>query len=429
MIANSPRGRASLPFQSALAVLWAALFLFQTIDLPAGTNDWHRWRGPAGNGISPEQGWFTPWPKEGPRQLWKVAVGTGFSSVSVSDGRLFTMGNAGGQDSVFCLEADTGKTLWKHSYPCPLDPKYYEGGTSVTPTVDGNTVFTLSRRGQVFAFAAANGKVLWSRNLQAELAAAVPDWGFAGSPLVEGDLLILNIGSRGVALQKATGKTAWSSGGSGAGYATPMAFNAGTQRAVAIFAGREVVAVNPANGQALWRHPWQTSYDVNAADPIIAGDRMFVSSGYGTGGGVLNIANNRPAPVWRNKNMHNHFNPCVLLDGFLYGTSGQGGEGGDLRCVDFATGQVKWTEQSVGYGSLIAADGKLIVLGEKGELVIAEATPAAFKPLARAQVLGGRCWTTPALSQGRIYCRNAQGALVCLEVSPAKPAVAAARVK
>jgi outer membrane protein assembly factor BamB len=153
---------------------------------------------------------------------------------------------------------------------------------------------------------------------------------------------------------------------------------------------------------------------------------MFVSSGYRTGGALLDVAAGRPSVVWKNQNMHNQLNACVLIKDHLYGTSGQSGHTGDLRCVDFNTGEVKWKEDTAGLGALMAAGGKLIVLGEKGELIIAEATPEKFKPLARAQVLGGKCWTTPVLSNGRIYCRNSQGALVCVDVS-AKPLAAAGR--
>ncbi len=180
--------------------------------------DWYRWRGPDLNGISTETGWQTQWPAEGPKQLWKAAVGVGFSSMSISQGRVYTMGNDGdATDTVWCLDAATGAPVWKHSYPCPLDPKYYEGGTSSTPTVDGDRVYTMSRKGDLFCLDAAKGKVLWSKNIPADLGSEVPTWGFAGSPLVEGDLLILDIGTAGLALNKKTGAVIWHSGNGAAG--------------------------------------------------------------------------------------------------------------------------------------------------------------------------------------------------------------------
>jgi outer membrane protein assembly factor BamB len=399
-----------LPVKAAAAVI--GLLTWECLGV-----DWYRWRGPDLNGISKETGWTTVWPKEGPKQLWRADAGLGFSSMSVSEGRLYTMGNKNNQDTVYCFDAATGTETWKHSYQEPLDAHYYDGGTSSTPTVDGDTAYTLSRKGNLLAFEAATGKVRWSKNIAKELGVAVPEWGFAGSPLVEGDLLILNAGTQGAALNKKTGVPVWKTGKNACGYSTPVPFDVNGRRAVVLFGAQHLAAIEMKCGKEIWTFPWRTSYDVNAADPIISGNKMFVSSGYRTGGAVLDIRGGRPSVVWKNQNMHNQLNACVLINGHLYGTSGQSGHAGDLRCVDFNTGDVKWKEPSAGLGALMAADGKLIVLSEKGELIVAEATPDKFKPLARAQVLGGKCWTTPVLSNGRIYCRNSHGALVCMDVS------------
>jgi outer membrane protein assembly factor BamB len=159
-----------------------------------------------------------------------------------------------------------------------------------------------------------------------------------------------------------------------------------------------------------------TKWDINAADPILIGDKLFIST-FDRGCALLQLTPGEPKSVWENKNMANHFNSCVYLNGHFYGIDGNTDQPDkDLRCLDGRTGEVKWKHKGFGLGSLLAADGKLIVLGERGELVVAEASPDAFKPLARAQVLGGKCWTTPVLANGRLYCRNAQGDLVCLDV-------------
>lgn len=398
-------------------IVWAACFLANVFPLPAAEYDWYRWRGPHLNGVSLETGWLSTWPKDGPKQLWKASVGAGFSSVSVSQGRVYTMGNNDGTESVSCLESESGKEIWKHSYPSPLDDHYYEGGTSVTPTVDGDAVYSLSKRGQLFCFEAATGQVKWSRNLPQETGVKIPEWGFAGSPLIQGHLLILNAGSAGLALNKANGKVLWSTGQDAAGYGSAVPFAMGDQRAVAIFAAKHIVGVNIKNGEELWRHPWKTSYDVNAADPIIAGDKVFLSSGYGAGCGVIQFGPGQTSLVWKNKTMRNHFNSCVLVGDYIYGIDGQAeDEHPPLRCLDFKTGAVKWSEPIPGTGTLMAAEGKLIVLAGRGELIIAEAAPARFHALARAQVLGGKCWAAPVLSNGRIYCRNGRGDLVCLDV-------------
>ncbi|HUL50952.1 MAG TPA: PQQ-binding-like beta-propeller repeat protein, partial [Candidatus Nitrosotalea sp.] len=368
--------------------------------------------GPDLNGVSQETNWSSLWPKEGPKQVWKTRVGTGFSSVAVSHGRIYTMGNDGNQDTVFCLDANAGTPIWKHSYPTPMDPKWYEGGPSATPAVDGDRVFTLSKRGLLLCLGAADGSVIWSKDLVADLGVKIPTWGFAGSPVVEGNLLIVNAGSAGTAFDKSTGKVVWTSGKNAAGYASPVPVGDNNGRTAVLFLADSVAAVNLNDGKEIWRHPWTTKYDVNAADPIVIGDRVFISSGYDRGCALLRIGGKSASVLWENKEMRNHFNSCVLVHGYLFGF-----DESELKCVDLNSGVVKWTENRLGKGSLMAAGDRLVILGEKGELVVAVASSGGFKPLARAQVLGGRCWSTPVLSNARIYCRNATGDLVCLDVS------------
>lgn len=387
------------------------------IPREAMADDWPRWRGPGLNGISQETAWTTAWPKEGPKQLWKANVGVGFSSVAVADGRLFTLGNHDETtDVVYGFDAETGRELWRHSYASALEPIYYEGGPGSTPTVEGQHVFTLSKNGHLFCFEATTGTVVWKRNLMEELGVHKPRWGFAGSPLVEGELLLLNAGKAGTAVDKRTGKIIWSSGTNAAGYATPFPLTWSGQRAAAIFSGKELVAVRVKDGQQLWEYPWETKWDINAADPIQVGDALFLST-FDRGSALLGLSGSSPRPLWANKSMANHFNSCVYLDGYFYGVDGNTDQRDkDLRCVDGTTGEIMWKYEGLGLGSLMAADRKLIILSERGELVVAEASPKVFKPLARAQVIGGKCWTVPVLANGRIYCRNAQGILVCVDV-------------
>jgi outer membrane protein assembly factor BamB len=381
--------------------------------------DWPRWRGPDLNGISRETNWTAHWPQEGPKQLWQTSVGTGFSSMAVAGGRLYTLGNRDETDTVFCVDAETGKLIWKHDYPCPADPEYYEGGPGSTPTIHGDRVFTLSKRGHVFAFDADSGRVIWTKNLMEELGVPKPRWGFSGSPLVQGELLILNVGGAGTAVDKTTGKVVWTSEATPAGYATPMPFVSENVRHVAIFSGKALVAVRADDGRESWRHPWTTKWDINAADPIFSGNRLFLST-FDRGAAVLELASAEPKIVWENQHMANHFNSCILLDGYLYGVHGNTDHPDrDLRCVDIRTGELKWTYKGLGLGSLTAANGKLIVLSDRGELVVAQASPEKFEPLARAHVLGGKCWTAPVLANGRIYGRNARGTVICLDVRAA----------
>jgi outer membrane protein assembly factor BamB len=393
---------------SAAAVL--ALIILGPFTTSGG--DWPCWRGPDRNGISTEKGWQTQWPAEGPKQLWKASVGTGFSSFSVSDGRVYTMGNTADTDRVFCLEAATGRKIWEHSYPCALAANNFEGGPCATPTVADGRVYTFSRSGDLFCFDAAKGTVVWSKNLHRELGLEIPTWGCASSPLIEGTMVVVNMGSAGVALDRKAGKVVWVSAKGPGAYATPVPFQSGPERCLAILSRQSLIAVKAADGHELWSYPWKTDYDVNTADPIVDGGKVFISSGYNHGGAVLKLTGQTPTRVWQNKNMRNHFNSCVLWQGYLYGPDDSG-----LRCLAFDTGDLKWTYGGFGKGSLMVADGKLVGLSEKGELIIAEPTPAEFKPIARAQVLRGKCWTTPLLSNGHIYCRNAVGDVVCLDVS------------
>lgn len=374
--------------------------------------DWPNFRGPTHDGISKETGWSTTWPADGPKTLWKAKVGMGFSAVVVANGKAYTQGNTKDVDTVFCFDANNGTTVWKHSYAAPLDPKYYEGGTSATPTVDGDRVYTISKRGIVHCLNAADGKVVWTKNLQEELGAKIPEWGFAGSVLIEGDLAILNIGTAGAALEKKTGKVVWSSGTDESGYSTPIPYDAKGERALMFAIKQDVIAVKVKDGQELWRFPWKTQYDVNAANPIMSGNKVFISSGYNRGAGVFDVSVQPATQVWQNKNLRNHMASSVLWQGHLYGV-----DENQLRCVVFDTGEVKWTDKVSGKGSLMLADGKLIVLSERGELLIANPSPEGFKPISRAQVVGGKCWTAPTLANGKIYVRTGPGDLVCLDVS------------
>ena len=378
------------------------------------TGHWPRWRGSRHDGISRERDWFTAWPADGPKQLWKTNVGTGFSSVAVSGGRVFTMGNRDNVDTVYCLDAENGRTVWSNSYPCPLDARYYEGGPGSTPTVDGERVFTFSKKGHVLCIDARSGKTVWSRNLVEELSLKLPEWSFAGSVLVEDDLLILNAGSAGAALAKETGKIVWNSSPEAGGYATPVPFEIDGRRAVAIFSAKSLVAVNPRTGEKFWDFSWETGRDVNAADPIVRGDTIFISSS--TGSALLQVRSDGVKVIWNRPNfMRNYFNPSVLLGDFLYGIDGTTHRPTALACVESATGELKWSQPNFGSGALMAADGKLIIL-DKGELIIANATPEKYEERARAQVVGGKCWTAPVLANGRVYCRNAAGDLVCVQL-------------
>ena len=380
--------------------------------------DWTHYRGPTSNGVSADK-LPAAIPKDGPKQIWKASVGTGTSSVTVSGERAFTMGNTGGKDVVWCFDAKTGGVVWKHEYALDLDKRMFEGGTAATPTVDGSRVYTVSHQGDLFCLDAATGKPVWYKHYQKDFGGKRPQWGFAGSPTVEGNLVLLDVGGPGastVALDKATGATVWKSGDDKAGYASPIVATIAGKKTVVMLKASHLIGLDLKDGKELWRAEWKTSYDVNAATPLVVGDKVFVSSGYGSGCGLFEVTGGGVSERWRNKNLKEHINSPAPFQGHIFGFDGQAGSGSPLTCIDLASGAVKWQEKSVAGGSLVLADGKLICLTEKGELVIGEASPSGFKPLAREQVLGKRCWVQPAYANGRVFCRNNDGDLVALEM-------------
>lgn len=400
----------SIPGQMAAKAVLISLCL-----TPALAADWPVFRGANRDGTSAEKNWQA-WTSGGPKIAWKAKVGLGFSSIVVADNRAATAGWAGNQDTVFCFEAVTGKALWKHSYAAELGNKFYEGGTTGTPTFDGDQLYWLSRWGDLFCFNAADGKVVWTKNIQRETGFKIPTWGYTGAPLVHGNLLVLNVGEAGLAVEKSTGKLVWKSADGDAGYSTPLVVERGGQPLALLGNSENYLAINLKSGKEVWRHKWLTQYGVNAADPIVSGDRVFISSGYGKGGALLDLSSGQPKEVWKTKLLRTQFNGAVLHEGHLYGPDGDTTQTASLKCLDLATGQEKWAQPGFGSGGLLIADGKIIALNAKGELMIGPASPAGFTPTARAQVLGGKCWTAPALANGIVYGRSGRGDVVAVDV-------------
>jgi outer membrane protein assembly factor BamB len=414
------RSLAARPFVRTMALasiagLVACLVAAAASAADPAAGDWPQWRGPDRTGISAETGWRTDWAANPPKTLWKVPVGIGFSTVSISKGRLYTMGNAGGKDTVFCLNADTGEKVWGHSYPCgDVD----RPGPRCTPTVDGDKVYTLSQAGDLFCLNAADGKVVWQATVTKQFGVKKPQWGFACSPMVLGKDLVIDIGPI-VALDKESGKEVWRGGKDAPAYGSPFAFKLGDKTLIASFNASGPIVVDAAGGKVVGTAKWKTSYDVNSVTPIVVDNTFFISSGYDRGAAVFEIAANGLKNVWENKNMKNHANNCVLWKGFLYGFDGQVDQG-PLSCIEYKTGAKKWSTKDVKAGALMIADGKIIAQHAKGDLVVAEASPDGYKELGRIKIFPGdseTCWTQPVLANGRIYCRSHHpGELVCLDV-------------
>ena len=394
-----------------------ATLLVSAVSL-AQAADWPNWRGPDYNGISSETGWYEKWGSRGPKRLWTASVGTGFAAVSVADGRVFTMGNKSNKDTVYALDEATGETLWKYTYSSPLSPNSYDGGPNATPTVDGDRVYTFSKDGQVYCLEAATGKRLWYKKLISTYKVKKPNWGHASSPYITGEMVILNAGTHGMALDKRSGKLIWKTGTTAAGYATPVPYDHQGTPALVVFGKTRAYGVRVSDGSKLWSKTFQDRYQTNAADPVLYNGNIFLTTNSKDGEMIqLRSSGSSVKTLWRNRDMSIHFNPPVVVGDYLYGFDGRVNNSDDLRCINLKTGDTEWSKSSIPCGSIMASDGKLIILSRKGDLYIAEATPSRFRQLAKARVLTGTCWTVPVLANRSLYVRNSRGTLHKLQMS------------
>jgi len=392
---------------------WSFNPISQTID------DWPQWRGPNRDGISNETDLLKTWPKAGPKVLWRVPSGQGYAGIVIAKNRGYTMHGEGESEFSICFDPANGKEIWRFK----TDGVFFNdqgNGPRSTPVVDGDLVYSLSGNGKLHALNARNGKAVWSHDLRAEYGGRIPTWGISTTPLVEGNLLIVDVGGKEghsvMAFDKSSGKVVWKSASDVPGYSAPIAVTVNGVRQVFAFTGTALVALAPTDGKLFWRYNWETRYDVNAATPVfIPPDKIFISSGYGKGSALLQTqalnGNATMREIWKSREMKNHFSSSILRGNYLYGF-----DDFLLTCLDVATGQPKWQQRGFNKGSLLYADGHLIVLGEYGNLALVEATPESYKEKASAQILKGRSWTMPTLAGGKLYLRN-QDAMLCLDVT------------
>jgi outer membrane protein assembly factor BamB len=381
------------------------------------TTGWFQYRGPNRDGKSTEAGLVHSWDSVGPREVWRVPIGAGFSPISIVGDRLFTMDSDGQTEFALCLDARSGNTVWR----IPMGPIFEDSngdGPRSGPAVDGNRVYVLSSRGRLAALDTASGEVVWQLDYEDAFDSKLPTWGFTAAPLIDDDLLIMEVGGSGAraiaALEKTTAEVRWTAQEGTIVYSSPIVVDLAGNRQYVFLMQHKLVALNR-KGEELWSAPFAPEGTIKPAMPLfIAPDTIMVAASYDIGAKVVRLGTEggtlKAEELWSSRYMRNHFNTSIALDGHIYGF-----DAATLRCLDAQTGERGWAKRGLGKGSLIYADGMFIVLSERGKLVLLEATSEGYRELAAHQVLEGRCWTPPSLWEGRLYVRN-HTEIVCLDL-------------
>lgn len=386
--------------------------------------NWPQWRGPRGDGISTETGLAEKWPEGGPKKVWTAEVGVGYSSPIGYEDKVYIFAQQGDQDTLTALDAATGKVAWSKGYLSKAKHEY--PGTRATPTIEGKFIYTYGGGSDLVCRKLADGQVVWQFNVLAETKGKNLRWGQASSPFIVGELLYVQAGEQGpavVAVNKATGKIAWQSQPSGvmASYATPILAEVEGVKQLIVFAGKSILALDPATGKTLWSRPHETDWDINAASPIYAGGRLFITSDYGTGCEMLKPGKAGVEVLWQNKEIKSKTTAPILEKEYLYGASE-----GTLKCLHWPDGKVLWTCQNkrlnIGNdgGSILRVGDKLILMSETGKLSLAKATPAGIMLISQIPLFSGNDnWSSPLLYKGRLYAKGPKE-LVCLDVAEAR---------
>lgn len=412
------------------------------LALNAVTQDWPSFLGPDRNGISKETPLIKGWHQDGPKLVWEMRRGSGYASPVVMGDRLVMFHRVDDEEIVDCVHAETGRRVWRFSYPCRYEDRYkFSGGPRSTPIIDGASVYTYGVEGKLHCLDLSTGSVRWKRDVSAQFKVPQDFFGVGNSPLIEGDLLIINVGAPSgpcvVALDKKTGETVWSAGDQwGPSYASPVGATIHGSRRVLVFAGGDsepptggLLSIDPLTGRIATSFAFRSkSYtSVNAATPVVVDDRVFLSTSYGKSGVLLRLdSGGGHKIVWRTKELGSHFPTPIHRGGYLYGFDGSGKHRTDLVCLELESGKLMWRAhleweetitrdgeaQKIPYGvwrgSMIVADGRFICLGEDGHLLILELSPQGHKELARVRLFSAtESWTPPVLSRGLLYiCQN-----------------------
>jgi outer membrane protein assembly factor BamB len=387
--------------------------------------DWPQFLGPRRNGSCLESNIAPSWNADGPRKLWERKIGAGFSGPIVKGTNLFLFHRLGEAEMLECLAAEKGTLIWSNSSPTHYRDDFgFDEGPRATPAASDESIYTFGAEGMLTCWRLSDGKKQWAVDGRKQFGAEKGFFGIACSPLIERDLVLLNMGGFSgagiVAFDAQSGKVKWKATDQPASYSSPVVADVKGKR-LAFFLTREgLVVLTPSDGRMVtefsWRPPMNAS--VSAATPLVIDHYIFLSTSYDKGAVLLDFDGQKVKEVWSGDDqLSNHYATSVYHDGYLYGFHGRQEQGCDLRCVDFKTGKVKWSEERFGAGTITQVNRELFILRENGELVRAPATPSGFKASARAQVLPFQVRAYPAFAQGRMFARS-KDRLVCVDLRP-----------
>ena len=416
----------------------AARLLFASLVVLAGTvthaqesesDEWRQWGGPQRNFISESTGLANSWPTDGPPINWSRQLGTGHSAIIFGDGRLFTMyrdGNGHGregpwsaEETVVAMNAKTGNTLWEHTYPSKLEDTSFGSGPHATPLLVNGRLFTGGTNKQLFAFDATNGDVLWSQDLVAAFNAPPllirprVKAGYGCSPLAYKDLVICSVGGPGqsvMAFYQSDGRVAWTGGDFLVSEAPQILIDVDGQQQLAVLGGGTINGLDPDTGQVLWTHPHDPGNDFNFMVPLWGDDNiLFVSSAYKTGSRALQLTRNGDLTsvqeLWLDPQLQFMFLNPIRVGNYVYGTDGTFGPS-FVSAVDIRTGETLWQERGFARGSMLYADGKVILIDEDGDLALTRMTPDGMTVLGRASIFETTSWSAPTLVGTDLYVRD-----------------------
>jgi outer membrane protein assembly factor BamB len=389
------------------------LLLALVIVVPVAATDWPQYLGPARDGVYGGPALSESWPASGPNMVWRKHIGDGLAGVAVAQGRLILFHRIADQEVVDALDPLTGASQWRHSYSTTYKDDFgFDEGPRAVPVVADGVVYTFGAEGQLRALDLRSGKLLWNVDTARRFDVPKGFFGAAGSPLVESGRVMANIGGKGagvVAFDAKTGNVLWVSTSDGASYSSGVGATLSGRR-YAVFLTRDaLIGLDPATGGMRFRRPWRArqAASVNAATPLVGRDAIFVSAEYGPGAGVFRCDGTTLSDVWTAEDvLSNHYATSVHHEGRVFGFHGRQEFGPVFRAIRMDNGEVLWTTERFGAGSVILAGNRLVIMRENGELVLASASSTAFEPVARAQILPATVRAYPALAHGVLYVRN-----------------------